>query len=173
MAIGALLASVRALGQLASSARNATPAHRAFHVQAAVTLAVSGALAGVLFTALGPLRRRSSMGNYAAWILTVYLILGVVVAVGVIHGDDVALLKEPAIITFLLGSGAATGIFCARFAARRARGDYSRGPPNMRLKLTGALVLNEAVVSCPDRHGTSVHSSCAGGRVARSLSAIR
>ncbi len=125
MAIGAFLASVRALGQLASTPRNATAAHRAFHVQAAVTLAASGALAGVLFTALGPLRRRSSMGNYAAWILTVYLILGVVVAVGVINGDDVALLKEPAIITFLLGSGAATGIFCARFAARRARGDYS------------------------------------------------
>src|SRR5690242_9520038 len=125
MAVGAFLASVRALAQLASTPRDATPAHRAFHVQAAITLAAAGAVAGVLFTALGPLRRRSSVGNYAAWILTVYLILGVVVAVGVTHGDDVAQLKEPAIIAFLLGSGAAAGIFCARFAARRARGDYS------------------------------------------------
>ncbi len=46
-------------------------------------------------------------------------------------------------------------------------------PPNKRLKLPGALVLKEAVVSCPDGHGTFVHYSCAGGRVARSLSAIR
>jgi len=45
--------------------------------------------------------------------------------------------------------------------------------PNMRLKLTGALVLKEAVVSCPGEHGTSSTTSCAGGRVARSLSAIR
>jgi len=45
--------------------------------------------------------------------------------------------------------------------------------PNMRLKLAGALVLREAVVSCPSEHGLFVHFSCAGGRVARSLSAIR
>jgi hypothetical protein len=41
-------------------------------------------------------------------------------------------------------------------------------PPNMRLQLAGALVLKEAVVSCPDGHGTSSTASCAGGRVARS-----
>jgi hypothetical protein len=46
-------------------------------------------------------------------------------------------------------------------------------PPNMRLKLAGALVVKEAVMSCPGRGGTFVHFSCAGGRVARSLSAIR
>ncbi len=45
--------------------------------------------------------------------------------------------------------------------------------PNKRLKLAGALVLKEAVVSCPGGHGTFVNCSCAGGRVARSLSAIR
>ena len=45
--------------------------------------------------------------------------------------------------------------------------------PNKRLKLAGALVLKEAVMSCPGRHGMFVHYSCAGGRVARSLSAIR
>ena len=46
-------------------------------------------------------------------------------------------------------------------------------PPNKRLKLAGALVLKEAVVSCPGGHGRFVHYSCAGGGVARSLSAIR
>ena len=46
-------------------------------------------------------------------------------------------------------------------------------PPNKRLKLAGARVLKEAVVSCPGGHGTFVHYSCAGERVARSLSAIR
>jgi len=48
-----------------------------------------------------------------------------------------------------------------------------RGRPNMRLKLAGALALKEAVVSCPRGQGTFVHYACAGGRVARSLSAIR
>ena len=47
------------------------------------------------------------------------------------------------------------------------------GLPNKRLKLAGALVLKEAVMSCPGGHGTFVHYSCAGGWVARSLSAIR
>jgi hypothetical protein len=43
----------------------------------------------------------------------------------------------------------------------------------MRFKLAGALVLKEAVGSCPGGHGIVVHFSCASGRVARSLSAIR
>src|SRR3989449_10546762 len=46
-------------------------------------------------------------------------------------------------------------------------------PPNKRLKLAGALVLKEAVVSCPGGHGTFVHFPCAGGGGARSLSAGR
>ncbi len=45
--------------------------------------------------------------------------------------------------------------------------------PDKRLKLASALVLKEAVVSCPGGHGTFVHYSCSGARVARSLSAIR
>jgi len=45
--------------------------------------------------------------------------------------------------------------------------------PNMRLKLAGALVLKEAIVSCPGGHGTSSITGCADGAVARSLSAIR
>src|SRR6266550_4368378 len=57
--------------------------------------------------------------------------------------------------------------------ARRARASLKSAPSNMRLKLTGALVLKETVVSCPGGHGLFVHYSCAGGRVARSLSAIR
>ena len=47
------------------------------------------------------------------------------------------------------------------------------GRPNMRLKLTGAVVLKEAIVSFPDGHGTSSSTRCADGAVARSLSAIR
>jgi hypothetical protein len=43
----------------------------------------------------------------------------------------------------------------------------------MRLKLAGARVFKEAVMSCPGGYGTFVHFSCADGRVARSLSAIR
>jgi len=46
-------------------------------------------------------------------------------------------------------------------------------PPNKRLKLAGALVLKETVVSCPGGHGTSSTTRCAGGPAARSLSAIR
>ncbi len=53
------------------------------------------------------------------------------------------------------------------------RRDLMSGPPNKRLKLAGALVLKEAVVLCPGGHGAFVHCSCAGERVARSLSAIR
>jgi len=45
--------------------------------------------------------------------------------------------------------------------------------PNKRLKLAGALVLKDAVVSCAGAHGTSSTTGCAGGAVARSLSAIR
>jgi len=47
------------------------------------------------------------------------------------------------------------------------------GLPNKRLKLAGAVVLAEAVGSCPGGHGAFAHYSCAGERVARSLSAIR
>ena len=43
----------------------------------------------------------------------------------------------------------------------------------MRLKLAGAIVLKEAVVLCPCRGTDFVQPPCAGGRVARSLSAIR
>src|SRR5438093_5502746 len=58
-------------------------------------------------------------------------------------------------------------------AARRARAFVHSAPSNKRLKLAGALVLKEAVVSCPVGHGTCVHHPCAGERVARSFTAIR
>jgi hypothetical protein len=45
--------------------------------------------------------------------------------------------------------------------------------PNMRLKLTGAARLKGNGVFVPWRARTFVHFSCAGGRIARSLSAIR
>ena len=46
-------------------------------------------------------------------------------------------------------------------------------PPNKRLKLAGALVLMEPIVSCPGGHELSFNNAARGGRVARSLSAIR
>jgi len=45
--------------------------------------------------------------------------------------------------------------------------------PNKRLKLTGGDRLKGIRLLCPGGHGLFVHYSCAGGRVARSLSAIR
>ncbi len=46
-------------------------------------------------------------------------------------------------------------------------------PPNKRLTLPGADRLSRNGVLCPGGPRTFVHLSCAGGRVARSLSAIR
>ena len=46
-------------------------------------------------------------------------------------------------------------------------------PPNMRLKLTGGDRSKGSGVFVPWQAGTVVHYSCAGERVARSLSAIR
>ena len=45
--------------------------------------------------------------------------------------------------------------------------------PNMRLKPTGLSFLIESQWLCPAGHRTSCTASCAGGLVARSLSAIR
>src|SRR5207247_3885920 len=81
-----------------------------------------------------------------------------------------------------VGSGSVTNIATDSSGIRRRMGSWDRcadrrvpcrAAPNKRLKLAGALVLEEAVVSCPGGHGTFVQNSCAGGRVARSLSAIR
>jgi len=49
----------------------------------------------------------------------------------------------------------------------------SEAPPNMRLKLAGACRLKGIGVFAPRLARTIVHYSSAGGRVARSLSAIR
>jgi hypothetical protein len=125
IAIGAGLASINAFGVLARAViGNSSP--RPFDLQAFATLIAGGALAGAVFTALGPLRRRSSFGEYVGWTLTVYVLLAVVVGVGTLgFGDDPALLKEPAILTFLFGSGAVLGVFCARAARRWSSGDFS------------------------------------------------
>ena len=49
----------------------------------------------------------------------------------------------------------------------------SRLPPNKRLKLAGGDRFKGGGVFAPWRARTVVHPPCAGGRVARSLSAIR
>ena len=48
-----------------------------------------------------------------------------------------------------------------------------RKPPNKRLKLTGGDRSKGSGVFAPWRAQNFVHYSCAGGRVTRSLSAIR
>ena len=45
--------------------------------------------------------------------------------------------------------------------------------PNKRLKLTGGDRSKEGGELCPGGHELSFHDGCAGGQVARSLSAIR
>ena len=45
--------------------------------------------------------------------------------------------------------------------------------PNMRLKLPGAIVLMESVCLCAGAHELTFNDTAPGGRVARSLSAIR
>src|SRR5437899_9969142 len=122
MAIGAVLASSRALILLANSSSAGRPEHRAFLAEAAITLGAAGAVAGAVFTALSPLRRRSSRGHYLGGILTVYVILAIVVAVGIAHGDDVALLKEPAISSSFLARAPLQGYSAPalRVGGRRA-----------------------------------------------------
>ena len=126
--VGALLASSKALLLLATTLGDGPAGQRLFLTEAVATLAVAGAVAGAVFTALEPLRRRSTWGAYVGWVLSVYVILAIVVAAGAWHGDDPLLLKDPAIIIFLVGTGAVVGIFCARVARRWARGDFSFFP---------------------------------------------
>ena len=60
---------------------------------------------------------------------------------------------------------------------REARGALDHrckgAPSNMRLKLTGAIVLMESECSCAGAHELSFNSTAPCGHVARSLSAIR
>jgi len=127
MAIGAVLASIKAIFHLPQALAYGSSLERAFSLQALFTLAAGGAAAGALFTGLGPLRRHAAWGQYLGWILTVYALLAVVVGFGVWQGDDPDLLREPAILAFLLGSGAALGAFCARLERRWAAGDVAAG----------------------------------------------
>jgi len=49
----------------------------------------------------------------------------------------------------------------------------SKAPSNKRLKLPGGDRFKGGGVLCADAHELSFNEGCAGGRVARSLSAIR
>jgi hypothetical protein len=48
-----------------------------------------------------------------------------------------------------------------------------RRVPNMRLKVAGGDRLKESGVLCPSGHELSFNDTARGGRVARSLSAVR
>jgi hypothetical protein len=125
MIIGAGLASINAFFLLARTLLADPSNRRVFAFEAFETLVAGGALAGGVFTALGPLRRRNKWGYNIGWILPVYVLLAIVVGVGIGHGDDPDLLKEPAILAFLLGSGAVLGVFCGRVSRRWSAGDFS------------------------------------------------
>jgi len=58
-------------------------------------------------------------------------------------------------------------------SARRARASGKSAPSNMRLKLAGGDRFKGSGVLCPWRGTGVVQRPCGGGRVARSLSAIR
>lgn len=51
----------------------------------------------------------------------------------------------------------------SQFSHLGERLSLSRGRPNMRLKLAGALVLREVIVSCPGGHGRSFTSLAPAG----------
>ena len=53
------------------------------------------------------------------------------------------------------------------------RQDSAKALPNKRLKLVGGERFKGSGVLCAYAHELSFEDSCAGGRVARSLSAIR
>jgi len=57
--------------------------------------------------------------------------------------------------------------------SHRNQGAANGPPPNKRLKLAGVDRSKGSGVLCPGGHGLFVHYSCASGRIARSLSAIR
>ena len=57
--------------------------------------------------------------------------------------------------------------------SHRSKGAVTGARPNKRLKLSGADRFKGSGVLCPWRGTDCVPHPCAGGRVARSLSAIR
>jgi hypothetical protein len=88
-----------------------------------------------------------------------------------------------------MGRGAKAGSRCARRWAPDSRGGgasvgtgggppggmmgASAGLPNKRLKLTGADRFKGSGVLCPSGHELTFNSTPRGGRVARSLTAVR
>jgi hypothetical protein len=72
-----------------------------------------------------------------------------------------------------MGSQLSHGSNSGAIASLRLRHPCRCVLPNKRLKLAGAYRLKGIGVLCPRRGTDFVHNSCAGGRVARSLSAIR
>jgi hypothetical protein len=80
------------------------------------TLVVAGALAGTVFTALQPVRRRSELGRYVGWILSAYVVLAVGVLAGAISGDDNAkgIVTTPFGLLLLVVGGALSGIIACR-----------------------------------------------------------
>ncbi len=118
--IGAALVSYQALIELISA-----PANRS-NETIFLALIIAGAVGGLGFTALTPLRTTSRAGRYVAWVLAVYIVLAAVLLPFIVAHDDVVtnMFRLPIGWFFWLLAGAVTGIFCARAAARWTKGDY-------------------------------------------------
>jgi hypothetical protein len=117
--LGALLVSSRALLETLNSPRKGS-------LGLVLLLGGIGVLAGLGFTALKPIRRASRLGLYVTWILTVYVVIGGVIAAGVSAGDRTGLdsLQVPIGWIFWLVIGMVAGIFCARTHERWSSGDF-------------------------------------------------
>lgn len=81
-----------------------------------VVLVAGGILAGLLFTALYPLRKRGEFGRYLGWVLSAYVVLASVVVMAISAGDETAvgILTEPWGLVLLVVGGALAGILAAR-----------------------------------------------------------
>ena len=120
LGIGAILVSFKAILALI-----AQPSDRDARL-AVVVLSGAGAVAGLGFTALTPVRMASKVGHYVTWVLAVYFMLAALIVASWLQGDQTFTysLTLPVGWVFWLGSGLAMGIFCARVADRWSKGDF-------------------------------------------------
>ena len=114
--LGSLLASFKSLFNLVGSVSSGDQGQLSSNLGVALTLAAAGAVAGLVFTALQPLRERSEFGRYVGWILTMYVVLASIMLVALSIGDEMAgsMITNPFGIALLLIGGALSGIIAAR-----------------------------------------------------------
>jgi len=115
-ALGAALASMDAV-VIGVKAMGAGRLDEARHlVGPAVALMVGGALAGLTFTLLAPVRRRGRAGRYLGWILSSYVVVGTAVLVGIGIRDQTtaAMITNPFGLTLVVVCATVGGIMACR-----------------------------------------------------------